>query len=261
MAEEEDKEKAEKKECERPLMCPEEWEEKEGRKVISEYHKEEKDLEEDLDAFEEYWKNKGAINFESEYHKEGAPFMEAPSEWDGHRPRLGEIPDKEAEEEARKGREKARMVVFGTEIDKEGPTLGEAAQQIGQAARQFGSGLDINTLEVVTYAMFRALFGYGLHIPIKKEGVVDLDIVIKGRDFIVNTNQLYFEVPELAVWRIVYSHKGKPIVELGRGVKDGLKIHRMNAVRLGLEVWWGGRKNRIARQKAKKAAAATAANE
>ncbi|MGD1061449.1 MAG: hypothetical protein ABR879_08345, partial [Methanomassiliicoccales archaeon] len=76
-----------------------------------------------------------------------------------------------------------------------------------------------------------------------------------------NTNQLYFEVPELAVWRIVYSHKGKPIMELGRGVKDGLKIHRLNAVRLGVEVWWGGRKNRIAKRKSKKAAAAVTTNE
>lgn len=258
MTEGDDKEKAEKRECAHPLVCPEEWEEKEGRKVISEYHKENEGLEEDLDAFEEYWKNKGAINFESEYHKEGAPYMEAPSEWDGHRARLGEIPDKEAEEEARKGRERARRVVFGTDIDKDGPTLGEAAQQLGQAARQLGTAIDINALEVVTYAMFRALFGYGLRIPIKKEGVVDLDIVIKGKDFVINTNQLYFELPDLAVWRIVYSHQGRPIMELGRGVKDGFKIHRMNAVRLGLDVWWGGRKKRIARRKAKRAAVAAA---
>jgi len=265
MTEEEEvaKGKKEHKECEHPLMCPEDWEDKAGEKVISEYHKEDEGLEKDLDAFEEYWKNKGAINFESEYHKEGAPYMEAPSQWDGHRPRLGEIPDAAAEEEAKKGREKARRIVFGTEIgeEKKGPTLSEAAAQLGEAAKNIGRQIDINALEVITYAAFRGLFGYGVRVPIKKDGVIDMELVVKGKDFIVNTRQLYFEIPELAVWRIVYCHKGKPILEMGRGVKKGLKIHRFNAIRLGVEVWWGGRQNRIAKEKARKAAAKAAANE
>jgi hypothetical protein len=247
---EEEKEKKEEKKTERPLLCPEEWKDEEGRNVLGEYHKGDEKLEADLDAFEQYWKDKGAINFESEYHKEGAPYMEAPSEWDGHRARLGRVPDREAEEEARRGRESARRTSFGPE-GEERPNLTEAAQQIGRAAVELGRKIDINALEVVTYAAFRAIFGYGIRVPIKKEGLVDLDIIVKGKDFVVNTNQLYFEIPELAVWRIVYSHKGRPVMELGRGVKNGFKLHRLNSIRLGFEIWWQGRKRRIAKQKQK----------
>ena len=71
---------------------------------------------------------------------------------------------------------------------------------------------------------------------------VDMDFTVKGKEITINTNQLYFTVPELNVWHIVYQHKGKPILEMGRGVKNGLKIHRMQAIRLGLEMWNGSRK-------------------
>ena len=48
-----------------------------------------------------------------------------------------------------------------------------------------------------------------------------MDVTVKGKEITINTNQLFFSVPELNVWHIVYEHKGKPIVELGRGVKNG----------------------------------------
>ncbi len=256
-------EKKEKKPCDHPLVCPEEWEDNEGRKVISEYHKQDDLLEKDLDAFEEYWKKKGAVDFEGEYHKEGAPYMEAPSYWDGHRPRLGEVPDEAAEEEARKDRESRKKIGFaaGLSSKEEGPTLSEATEQVTQAIGAFGRQLDVNTLEVIAYAIVRGLFGYGVRVPIKKDGIVDMEVVIRGKDFIINTRQLYFEIPELAVWRIVYTHKGKPIMELGRGVKNGFMVHRFNAFRFGVEVWWTGRQRRIARMRAKKAAAKVAASE
>jgi len=102
--------------------------------------------------------------------------------------------------------------------------------------------VDINTLEVISYWIFRIAFGKELHIPIKKEGVADIDVHINNKDVVVNTNQLYFAFPELVVWHITYTHKGRPVLEIGRGVKKGLKVHRINALRLLLEVWMGSKR-------------------
>ena len=70
---------------------------------------------------------------------------------------------------------------------------------------------------MVSYALFRVVFSQGLSIPIKREGMVDMDVTVQGKEITINTNQLFFSVPELNVWHIVYEHKGKPILELGRG--------------------------------------------
>ncbi|HTY46415.1 MAG TPA: hypothetical protein VMB46_01990 [Methanomassiliicoccales archaeon] len=248
---EEEKQEGEEKKCDRPLMCPEEWKEPSGRVVISEFHKEGAPVppseDADLDAFESYWRGKGAINFKSEYHKEGAPYMEAPSEWDGHRPRLGEVPDAEAEAKARETREQAHKRTVAearAQAEAEGKPLPRSFDQMHRQR-----DVDVNALEIVTYAAFRALFGYGIKVPIKREGLVDMDIVVKNRDVVINTNQLYVSLPELAVWRVIYSHKGKPIMELGRGVKNGMKIHRYRGLLLLLEIWRNGRESRKLRER------------
>ncbi len=44
-------------------------------------------------------------------------------------------------------------------------------------------------------------------------------------------------MPELTVWRITYTHQGKPIFEFGRGVKNGTRIHYFNALVLILTLW------------------------
>lgn len=232
-------------ECDHPLVCPLDWEEPSTRKVISEYHKSgapdlgRAKIDEDLDAFEDYWKKKGSINFATEYHKPGTPYLEVPSEWDGHRPRLGETPPDTAEQAER--------------IRQEDLVSKEMKPPVAQSLRPQGDGkrvalqrdINIHTIEVVSYALLRGLIGAGVRIPIKRENLVDAEVTIKGRDIVFNTNQLYFTVPELVVWRIIYSHKGKPIVELGRGVKNGMKVHRWNSLMLGIEAWRGGRRNRI----------------
>ncbi len=76
-----------------------------------------------------------------------------------------------------------------------------------------------------------------------------MDVAVEGKEITLNTNQLYYNLPDLAVWHIVYTHKGKPILEIGRGVKNGLKVHRLNAIRLGLEAWNGSRKMNKEKQK------------
>jgi hypothetical protein len=115
--------------------------------------------------------------------------------------------------------------------------------------------VDINTLEVVSYWIFRLAFGKELHIPIKKEGLADIDVAINNKDVVVNTNQLYFAFPELVVWHITYTHKGRPVLEIGRGVKKGLKVHRINAFRLLMEVWMGSRRAEKEKMSGNKASA------
>ena len=97
--------------------------------------------------------------------------------------------------------------------------------------------IDINTIELLTFAVVRALFGRGVRVPIKREGIIDMEIVIKDKDIIFNTNEIMFEFPDMAIWRIVFAYKGKPIVEFGRGVKGRVRIHRMRLMAVLLRMW------------------------
>ena|GEM_PF-935290 len=305
--------------CVRPLLCSEEWKEPSGRKVLGEYHKEgltddEADVERDLDAFEKYWRDKAGINLQGEYHKEGAPYLEDPSGWDGHRPRLGQVPEviveeiavdrdihveershivKEVKEDAivqevhveeqvhviqpppseyvRSGLAAPVEKVFADDVhieatqqpivitappesklpEKDSGTNSEPVKsespvhetepQKPKKSLHLSEVLDINTVEVISYLIVRAIWGKEFNVPIKKEGMADIDIHVKGKDITVNTNQLFFSFPELVVWHITYTHKGRPVLEIGRGVKNGMKLHYYRAARLLLEVWFGNK--------------------
>ena len=252
------------KEEQRVLLNPEEWKEPAGRKVIGEYHKDglpegASSGDADLDSFARYWGDKGNSKLKSEYHKEGAPYMEAPSDWDGHRPRLGETPSRTAEQRALVGTERTRAdgekaVVKRPHMD-EGRERSPAAATVAPlaAAPIIERVLDVSTIEVLTFAMFRAIFGRGVHIPLKVEGVIDMNIVVKDKDIVLNTNELMFEVPELSVWRFIFSYKGRPVIEYGRGVKNRIKIYRVRMFLVLLAMWWGGRKKRKALEKASEA--------
>ena len=109
--------------------------------------------------------------------------------------------------------------------------------------------LNLGIIEMASYTLLKTAFKDGLRFSIKREGVVDMDVAVEGKEITLNTNQLYYNLPDLAVWHIVYTHKGKPILEIGRGVKNGLKVHRLNAIRLGLEAWNGSRKMNKEKQK------------
>ena len=107
---------------------------------------------------------------------------------------------------------------------------------------------------MVTYALFRAMFGRGIHVPLKREGVIDMDIAIEDNNIILNTNDVTFIPPELKIWRLIFTYKNKPIIEYGRGIKRGMKIHYGRAVIFLLAMWSGGRKTRKAQEKAVKIA-------
>ncbi len=114
--------------------------------------------------------------------------------------------------------------------------------------------LDISTVEVITYAFFRAMFGKRIHIPLKREGVIDMDITVEDNDVILNTNDVSFAPPQLNIWRLIFTYKNKPIIEFGRGIKRGMKIHYGSALIFLLAMWSGGRKTRKAQEKAAKLA-------
>lgn len=272
------------KEEQRVLLNPEEWKEPAGRRVIGEYHKEGLSYapidpkaadKSDLESFAGYWEANGPKQLRSEYHKEGAPYMEAPSEWDGHRPRPGRPPNKASEKMAHDSRVRARGPGGEAGGDEAGPGVGgeesppggeggiqnDGDELAGALAKQslIKRVLDVSTVEVLTFAMFRAIFGRGIRIPLKVEGVIDMEIVAKDKDIVLNTNELQFEVPELSVWRFIFAYKGKPVIEYGRGVKNKIKIHSFRLFVVLLAVLWGSWKKRRAKRKKSKAEGEAAA--
>jgi hypothetical protein len=129
-------------------------------------------------------------------------------------------------------------------------TTGDSSEQKLRISRI----LDISTVEVLTYAFFRAMFGKSIHIPLKREGVIDMDITVDNNDVILNTNDVSFVPPQLQIWRLIFTYKDKPIIEFGRGIKRGMKIHYGSAIIFLLAMWSGGRKTRKAQEKAAKIA-------
>ncbi|MCE5295759.1 MAG: hypothetical protein LLG16_01460 [Euryarchaeota archaeon] len=231
MANEDDDKKPRKPDgpvCDRALLCADEWDEPKCRKVLGEYHKEGlpeglPGVDADLERFEEFWSAKGSVNKQGSYHKEGAPFLD---DVDGKAhvsiPTEGESESKEPGP-SRAVKQDARPAAPKQPMEMPSP--------------QSGRTLDLATAEIISYALVRVLFGTGVRIPIKKDGIIDADVTIRGKDIIINTNEVYTNVPDLAVWKVIYTHKGTPIFELGRSVPKGLKIRRWNALRFGFQIW------------------------
>jgi hypothetical protein len=102
--------------------------------------------------------------------------------------------------------------------------------------------LDTKTIEVLSLAVFRALFGRGLRVPLKREGVMDMELVVRDNNVILNLNQVQMHAPELLIWRIIFAYQGKPVVEYGRGIKNDMKIHLPQMCFLLLAIWKDKRK-------------------
>jgi hypothetical protein len=244
----------------RALLESEEWKDGPGQKTICEYHKDglpdgvcEHGEVDDLESFSDYWKKGGQGRPHSEYHKDGAPYLEEPSDWDGHGPerkrvsgigdRVSGTGDRVLREGRSEGDVTAPVVTRYPIPDTRTPLPGGAAGHM-VAVPKIERVVDLSTFEVASYAIFRSLFGRGLKIPIRSEGLIDMDLVVKDKDIILNTNQLMFEVPELAIWRLVFAYQGQPVLELGRGVKNRIKIYRWRLAMILLRMWWHGRRKR-----------------
>jgi hypothetical protein len=110
--------------------------------------------------------------------------------------------------------------------------------------------IDVSTIELMAYTLSRALFHQGVRVPLYIKGAVDMDIAVKDTQVIVNTNDVSFEPPPLQIWHIIFTYKGKPVLEYGHGVKNTMKIHHGHAILFLMAMWLGSRKRRKAREKA-----------
>jgi hypothetical protein len=106
-----------------------------------------------------------------------------------------------------------------------------------------GKRLDSQTVEVLALTVFRAIFGHGVRVPLKMKGVMDMDLVVKDGNVLLNMNQMQLEGPELKVWRFTFAYHDKPVVEYGRGIKNDMKIHFPQLTFLLLTMWRDHRRN------------------
>jgi hypothetical protein len=100
-----------------------------------------------------------------------------------------------------------------------------------------GRTLDSKTVEVLALAVFRTLFKDGIHVPIEMKGLVDMDLVVKDNNVLININQVQAAVPQLSIWRVTYAYRGKPFIEYGRGVKNDVKLHYGQLIVLLVAMW------------------------
>ncbi|HXQ79571.1 MAG TPA: hypothetical protein VN819_05110, partial [Thermoplasmata archaeon] len=101
----------------------------------------------------------------------------------------------------------------------------------------FAKTLDTKTIEVLALSVFRTMFADGLRLPLKVEGMMDMDVVIRDSNVILNLNEVHVNVPELLIWRITFAYQGKPVIEYGRGIKNDTKIHIPQLCFLLVAMW------------------------
>jgi len=66
---------------------------------------------------------------------------------------------------------------------------------------------DLSTIEVMSFTIFRALFGRSVRVPLKLDGVIDMDIAVENTDVVLNTNCVAFIPPQLQIWRFIFTYK------------------------------------------------------
>jgi hypothetical protein len=241
-------------EHDKSLVGPEEWSDPPECETISEFHKDivpeesDEDVEDsDLEAWIDYWQGRSSYKVLSEYHKEGAPYLDdafvdeaqdgqegPPKVLEGpppEKPVKGPKPHVEPEEKPLK---RSPPKISDIQVVKDKKTRKKGPERV----------IDITTIEFLAFTVIRAIFPKRVRYVLKKEGLVDMDVAIDDRDIIFNWRRLMFEVPELSVWKLIFAYKGKPVVEFGRGVKNGLKIYRLRVIRVLFDMWLSGRSRR-----------------
>jgi hypothetical protein len=258
------------------LASPDEWEDPPDAEVISEFHKpkvkgkdeeeEEKEDDEgvedsDLEAWLEHWQKRSSLKVLSEYHKEGAPFLDDPFVESPTIPVEPLIPPKpEVATEERPPKKKGKKGKKKKKKWSSEPTPIAKLKEIEvRPKKEFVKRkpktkgtervIDITTIEFLAFTVIRALFPKRVSYSIKKEGLLDMDITIDDRDIIFNYNRFLFELPEMSIWRLIFAYKGKPVMEIGRGVKGGLKIHRFRLLRVVFSMWLSERKKKKPKKK------------
>jgi hypothetical protein len=140
-----------------------------------------------------------------------------------------------------------RLALVRGASPNEGPNMTQLAHSPKRISTPFEKTLDTKTVEVLALSVFRTLFRDGLHLPLKKEGLMDMDLVVKDNNVLLNMNTFQSEVPELSIWRITFAYRDKPVVEYGRGIKNDMKIHLPQLFVLLIAIWREKRKKLRAR--------------
>ena len=98
--------------------------------------------------------------------------------------------------------------------------------------------IDLSLAEELAYVALKKVFPDGLRIPIRKEGLADLDVTIKDKDIVIDVNRLFVsDVPRLSVWKITYAYQGEALVVYGRDVKGDIKVHPLRMARFLARIW------------------------
>ena len=122
-----------------------------------------------------------------------------------------------------------------------GPGPGSGSVQ-GLPRPRLKKPIDLSIVEQVAYFVMKKVFRDGVKIPIRREGVADLDVIIKDKEVVIDVNQLFFDTPKLSVWRITVAYQGEALAVFGRGVKGDLKINPFNMARFLARAWLDKRK-------------------
>lgn len=109
--------------------------------------------------------------------------------------------------------------------------------------------LDTKTMEVLALAVFRTIFQKGVRVPLKIAGKMDMDLMVRDNNVLLNMNSVQLQMPELSIWRIIFAYQGKPVVEYGRGIKNDIKVHFPQACFFLAAMWREKRRKNKARSR------------
>jgi hypothetical protein len=110
--------------------------------------------------------------------------------------------------------------------------------------------LDTGTVEVLAHTLFRTMFREGVRVPIRVSGLIDMDVVVKDNNVLLNVGRVEAELPPLSIWRITLAYRGHPVVDYGRGIQNDARVHIPRLCFLLLMSWTERRRRYKARARA-----------
>lgn len=140
-----------------------------------------------------------------------------------------------------------------------------AVDKVGPVARLPGTRvnrmLDLGGIEELAFLALNGVFPGGLTIPVRKEGLANFDVTVKGKEILIDVQGPLADIPTLSVWRITFAFEGEPLLIWGRGVKGDIKVYRLRVVRFMYRAWRAKRaRKKIARDQLRDTWAASAHN-
>ena len=210
----------------------------------------------DLSEWPDYWRRPTARRVLSFYHKRGAPFLDddgeshaapPPEEYPVHQPTLGvhrpaPTPAERTPSEGRApppppGAEGGIAATPTVPLPAEGPSLAAtpaapADPPVARSRRPVGQ-----TFEHIAHFLTSTFFPDGIHLPVRKDGLVDLDVILREREVVVDVHRLWPQFPVLAVWRITLAYQGRPLVTMGQGVQGHVKVRPLRVLVTLFRVW------------------------